>query len=103
MYADDLNSARAYAADALPEDTRRTIEAHRRGFDDWCRANDQCSLPARSEVIAAYLAHLGDADVLLRRIRRAARAIAWKHREEGVAWRTPPIVRDVLRGIERQR
>jgi hypothetical protein len=103
VYADDLNSARAYAADALSEDTRRAYEAHWRGFDDWCRVNEQGSLPAKSEVIAAYLAHLGDSDVLVRRIRRAARAIAWKHRDQGVAWRTPPIVRDVLRGIERQR
>ena len=103
MYADDLNSARAYAADALSDHVRSTYDAHWRGFDDWCRANEQCSLPAKSEVIAAYLAHLGDADVLVRRIRRAARAIAWKHREQGVAWRTPPIVRDVLRGIARQR
>jgi hypothetical protein len=102
-FADALNSAFAYAANALPPHKRLSYGADWITFSRWCRVSDVGSLPATSETIAAYLAHLGDGGIPLTRIRGVLAAIAWMHRTSGVAWVCPPLVRDVLRGIERVR
>ncbi len=101
MFAEDLNTARSYAADALAPRSKRAYEGDWNAFAAWCTTNRVEALPAAPETVAAYLAQLAERGRRLTTIRRALAGIAWKHRNSGNDWRCPPLVWNVLRGIER--
>lgn len=91
--AKSANTLRAYASDWNQ-------------FQGWCDKRQLESLPARPEAVATYLAALAMAGRADSTVTRHAAAIAWRHRQEGLA---PPqqrdermVIADTLAGIHRE-
>lgn len=100
----DVALARAtdYAKASKAEATRRAYRSDFEDFTAWCTASSLATMPASIETVAAYFAHLADADRSVSTIMRRAAAIAYAHRLAGLE---PPTnaepVKAVLQGIRR--
>ena len=82
--------------------TRHSYERAWCAFDAWTRAHRLTSLPATSETVSLYLAHLASRSLRPTTVARVATAIAQHHLDRG--HRAPthdPHVQRVLRGIRR--
>jgi hypothetical protein len=104
--AQDLASAEQYAAGEKSEATRKAYRSDWKHFSAWCDRSwsDQvCNLPATSETVAVYIAHLADTGRSASTISRRLAAIAYAHKLKGL---DPPTgaetVRAVNRGIRRK-
>jgi integrase len=95
-------SARAYAAKAKAEATRRAYRAAWAGFVAWCEERGFAALPAEPGTIALYLSHLADSGRRLATIQKALAALVEAQRAAGFpSPRDDARVRVVMKGIRR--
>jgi integrase len=96
-------SARAYAADARSEATRRAYSGDWATFEGWCGSRGLPALPASPETVALFLAARADAGLKVATITRSLAAISEAHRVAGQpSPRSAREVREVLKGIRRR-
>ncbi|UYW25893.1 tyrosine-type recombinase/integrase [Methylorubrum extorquens] len=97
-----LDRARAYAAEARSERTRKAYTSALRVFVAWGDEQGLDTLPARPEVVAAYVAHLADTGRKPATINLHVAAIAAAHRLAGFDVPTASeAVKATLRGVRR--
>ncbi|CAO4196665.1 tyrosine-type recombinase/integrase [Methylorubrum extorquens] len=97
-----LDRARAYAAEARSERTRRAYTSAFRVFLAWGDERGLDTLPARLEVVAAYVAHLADTGRKPATINLHVAAIAAVHRAGGFDVPTASeAVKATQRGVRR--
>ena len=77
-----LDEAEQDVADATPQNTKRAYRGDLDRFVRWCEENNS-SLPAQPEVIAAYVRHLVEDEKKIATIERALAAISVAHRLKG--------------------
>lgn len=95
--------ARAYAADARAENTRRAYASQWRGFTAWCTARKVCPLPAVGPDVAIYLAELADAGRAPAGISLALTAISQQHVLAGLdSPRAHRAAKETWKGIRRK-
>lgn len=99
-----LARAVQYAEAADAPNTPRAYRSDWQTFVTWCRDAGLAPLPAAPETVGAYLAahaHTHAVATLRRRLVTIARA----HKQAGIAsfWTSHPAIRNVLRGIARER
>jgi integrase len=98
-----LERARDFAEDSRAPSTRRAYGSDLAAFAEFCRRNTVPSLPASTETVAAFLAHLVQGRRKASTIARALTAIAAYHVASGFpSPRADALVRDTLRGIRRR-
>lgn len=100
--ADLLEEACTLAEGSRSPATRRAYTRDFETFSRWCASRGQTPLPARPELVAAYLAHLGEA-YAPSTIDRALVAIGQAHKAAGHP--SPcahELVRQVRRGLRRR-
>ena len=97
---------RQRVADALEssqsENTRRNYGGQFRRFRACCEREEQLSLPASPEVVAAYAAELADEGKSMSSVRLAVAAIVAAHRRAGLESPVNAGVTETLRGLARQ-
>ena len=97
---------RRRVADALEnaqsENTRRNYAGQYRKFRAWCEREDQSTLPAQPEVVAAYVAELAEDGKSMSTIRLAVAAIVDAHRSVGLESPQTTGVTENLRCLSRQ-
>lgn len=93
--------AKTYARNSWANATRRAYESDFRDFERYCAQNDLETLPATPQTVALYLTELAGKR-RVSTVRRRVVAIAQRHKLHGyVAPTVDPIVREILKGIER--
>ncbi len=94
--------ARAYAAAAKSDNTRRTYASQWGLFERWCAARSLPALPAATETVVAYLVELADAGRAAATIELALVAVSQRHALAGhPSPREHPVVKAVRQGIRR--
>ena len=95
--------AQAYVDAARAPTTRRIYAGAWRRWATWCAAMHCDPLPARPEAVAAYLAELARAGKSVATIKSALAAIAFFHRQAGLALdRNDRAIAGVMAGIARK-
>lgn len=100
----EVDSARAYAAAARSDATRRLYSREWSTFVAWCEARVLVSLPASPDVVACYVASMADAGRKPAGIDAALAAISQAHHaggHDGRALRGSAPVRAVRAGVRR--
>ncbi len=93
--------AKAYARNARAEATRRAYASDLRDFVDYCDRHGRSAQPAMPQTVALYLTELAGRRKVST-VRRRVVAIAQHHKLHGhPAPTADPIVREILKGIER--
>jgi len=93
--------AKTYARQSRATATRRAYASDLRDFARYCTQNELAALPAAPQTVALYLAELAG-KLKVSTIRRRVVAIAQQHLLHGhPAPTADPIVREILKGIER--
>ena len=100
-YRRELDAAAQFAREATSASTRLAYARDLKDFSRYCADRGLCTLPARPETLAAYLASLVSR-IKLTSIRRRLVAISQNHKMHGYVSPTAhPMVRAVLKGIAR--
>jgi len=93
--------AKAYARNARAEATRRAYASDLRDFVEYCDRHGRSALSALPQTVALYLTELAGRRKVST-VRRRVVAIAQYHKLHGhPAPTADPIVREILKGIER--
>lgn len=94
--------ARAYAADAVAENTKRAYQADWDDFAAWCKGSGLDAMPAAPATVALYLTDR--AEILkTSTLRRRLTAITTAHRAAGHDLNTrATVLRDTWKGIQRR-
>ena len=87
---------------AQSENTRSNYASQFGKFRSWCEQEGYSSLPAQSEVLAAYATELADDGTSMSTIRLAVAAIVDTHRRVGLESPQTAGVTEALRGLSRQ-
>lgn len=102
--ADEIDTARRYAASRAPS-TRRAYASDCRRFDAWCLRRGVEPLPADPRVVAVFLSAEAEAGAAPLTVGRRLAAIGWMHKKAGLL---PPqsregaaAITEVLAGIRR--
>ncbi|MHB1457967.1 MAG: hypothetical protein ACYC0V_13745, partial [Armatimonadota bacterium] len=91
-----------YLKCSIAESTRRVYNALWRGFETWCKYYSYRSLPAGSEVVAAYFAHIAREGRKAATVNSVRAAIRLAHQSAGYPDPTDTIVcKQTLKGIRR--
>lgn len=94
-----LSAARAFAAQAHADATRRAYRSDWADFVSFCRASGFAALPASPDTVAAYLASMATTHAVAT-IRRHLVAIGQAHKMAGhPSLAAHPVVRATMRGI----
>jgi integrase len=94
--------ARAFADQALSENSRRAYRADWQHYMDWCRAHQLEPLPAGPEQVASYLTSMAETHKRAT-IERRLVTIGQAHKLRGLPWiPAHPAVRAALRGMFRR-
>lgn len=97
-----LDRAKAYAAEARADRTRKAYSSAFGVFAAWCRTAGAISLEAEPATVAAYVAHLADTGRKAATINLHVAAIAAVHRAAGLDNPTAAeAVRATVRGVRR--
>lgn len=93
-----------YAEAADAPNTLRAYRSDWQAFVVWCRDAGLAPLPAAPETVGAYLAAHAETHAVAT-LRRRLVTIARAHRQAGIGgfWTGHPAIRNVLRGIARER
>ncbi|MCK9464121.1 MAG: site-specific integrase [Proteobacteria bacterium] len=100
---DLVDAAKSFAVDAKAAATRKAYAGDWARFKDWCRESGAEPLPARPEIIAAYVAHLAQIGRKPATIGRVLVSISQAHKLAGI---TPSptssaAVQETLKGVRR--
>ena len=87
---------------AQSDNTRRNYACQFRKFREWCEREDQSSLSASPEVVAAYAAELAKDGKSMSTVRLAVAAIVDAHKRAGLDSPVTTGVGETLRGLARQ-
>ncbi|MGT2489382.1 hypothetical protein ACU4GA_32715 [Methylobacterium oryzae CBMB20] len=94
--------ARAFADEALSENSRRAYRADWQHYTQWCRGHDLAPLPAGPEQVASYLTSMAETHKRAT-IERRLVTIGQAHKLQGLPWiPAHPAVRAALRGMFRR-
>ncbi|MGU3467107.1 site-specific integrase [Methylobacterium sp. C33D] len=94
--------ARAFADEALSQNSRRAYRADWQHYTQWCRGHDLAPLPAGPEQVASYLTSMAETHKRAT-IERRLVTIGQAHKLQGLPWiPAHPAVRAALRGMFRR-
>ena len=83
LLEEDGQAAREFAREALAPATRRAYQTDVDAFVGWCRDRGVDPLPAKPEVVAAFLAHEAERGLRASTVARRASGIRLLHRAAG--------------------
>jgi site-specific recombinase XerD len=94
-------SARAFAAAAASENTRRAYKGDWKAFTGWCERAGRTTLPAELETLADFIASMADSGYKPSTINRRVSAIARAHRLAGFPTPLAGVARETMAGVRR--